>query len=62
MKLSQLIEIFPSLNALTDEEVTISLPTISPDDLGDVSIEPAHLAALDGIIIVEKAPGSTRKH
>lgn len=41
------------MNALTDEDVNIQLPTIAPDDLGDVSIEPAHLAALYGSVIVE---------
>ena len=41
------------LKAMGEEEVDIKLPTITPDDLGDVSIEPAHLAALDGIIIKE---------
>jgi hypothetical protein len=46
-------EFIQQMNALTDEEVTIAFPTITPDDLGDVSIEPAHLATLDGIIIKE---------
>jgi hypothetical protein len=41
------------MNALTDEEVDITLPTITPDDLGDASIEPQHLIALDGVFIVE---------
>jgi hypothetical protein len=41
------------MNALTDEEVEITLPSITPDDLGDVAIEPVHLAALDGVFIKE---------
>lgn len=43
------------IKALLDEDVTITLPTITLDDLGDASIEGAHLAALDGIFIVEPA-------
>ena len=39
------------LNALIDEEVDITLPTITPDDLGNLNIEPQHLLALDGIFI-----------
>lgn len=39
--------------ALLDEEADLDLPTITPDDLGDVEIEPRHLAVLDGIVIVE---------
>lgn len=41
------------IKALIDEDVTVTLPTITLDDLGDASIEGAHLAALDGIFIVE---------
>jgi uncharacterized protein Veg len=41
------------MNALTDEDVSIVLPTITPDDLGDVSIEPAHLVALYGVVIAD---------
>ena len=44
-----------ALQTLLDEEVAITLPTISPDDLGTADIEPAHLAALDGIIIKDAA-------
>lgn len=40
-----------ALQTLLDEEVAITLPTISPDDLGSAEIEPSHLAALDGIIL-----------
>ena len=41
------------MNALTDEDVAITLPTIAPDDLGNVAIEPQHLLALDGVFILE---------
>jgi hypothetical protein len=41
------------MNALTEEEITIVLPTIKPDDLGDVAIEPAALMALCDVFIVE---------
>ncbi len=41
------------INALTDEEVEITLPTITPEDLGSLSIEPQHLLALDGVFIKE---------
>ena len=41
------------MNALTDEDVAITLPTIKPDDLGDVAIEPAALMALCDVFIVE---------
>jgi hypothetical protein len=41
------------MNALTDEDISITLPTIKPDDLGDVAIEPSALMALDGVFIVE---------
>lgn len=41
--------------ALLDEESTVTLPTITPDDLGDVAIEAHHLAALDGVFIKEPA-------
>lgn len=43
------------LKALLDEDVAITLPTITLNDLGDASIEPMHLAALDGIFIAEPA-------
>lgn len=38
---------------LLDEEVEIDLPKISIDELGDVVLEPVHLAALDGVILTE---------
>ena len=41
------------LNALLDENCTIALPTIAPDELGEIAIEPQHLAVLDGIVIKE---------
>lgn len=44
------------IKALIDEDVAVTLPTITLDDLGDASIEPMHLAALDGIFIVEPKP------
>lgn len=44
------------IKALLDEDVTVTLPTITLDDLGDASIEPMHLAALDGIFITTESP------
>ena len=41
------------MNALTEEEVAVTLPTITPDDLGNISIEPSALMALDGVFIKE---------
>ena len=40
-------------NEATDAEVDITLPTVTLDDLGGLSIEPQHLLALDGIFIKE---------
>lgn len=39
--------------ALGDEDVEIKFLTIAPADLGDVAIEPQHLAALMGVVIKE---------
>lgn len=39
--------------AMLDEEVTPSFFPITPEDLGNVEIEPQHLAVLDGIFIKE---------
>lgn len=52
-------EFVKAMDALVAEEVTTKLPTVTLEDLGDIEIEPAHLAALDGIILVEVAPAAT---
>lgn len=39
------------ISAMLDEEVTLDLPSITPEDLGDAEIEPMHLAALDDFFI-----------
>ena len=41
------------MNALTDEEVAITLPTISPDDLGDADVGIPVLMALCDVFIKE---------
>ena len=41
------------MNALTEEEVAITLPTISPDDLGDADVGIPVLMALCDVFIVE---------
>ena len=41
------------IQALLEEEVDITLPTVTPDELGAIEIEPLHLAILDGVIIKE---------
>lgn len=40
---------------LGNEDVDLKLPTVTPDELGDIEIEPMHLAALDGVLIMEAA-------
>lgn len=44
-------EFSEQLIAMGDEEVALEFPTITMEELGDVKIEPMHLAALDGILI-----------
>lgn len=40
--------------ALLDEDCAVTLPSITPDELGDISIEAHHLAVLDGVFIKEQ--------
>lgn len=39
------------INEILDEDLTLIFPKLSLEDLGNIEIEPAHLAALDGFII-----------
>ena len=41
------------INALVDEECDVALPAITEAELADVNIEPATLAALLGVVVLE---------
>lgn len=41
------------MTTLVDQDVAVVFQTVTPDELGSVEIEPAHLFALDGIFIKE---------
>lgn len=38
---------------LLEEEVAVAFPRLAPSELGDLQIEPAHLMALDGVVLFD---------